>query len=871
MGRRPPNKTNPPPKPGSNTSKSQQTHNASSNHVSNPTATTNPTNNNNLQLPFADVDPFAHRGNIGPTAYDEAKYAQYLKDRANHLDELDATYQSWQSSTDPQVLFNLAMIYINDSHPSYPPNAETALKYLQLAAAQDHDEAAAYIALFHLAGIVFPQNAATAYSILQKRAETECAPSMLWLSTIHLCNPAGAIVKAGLDHFLPDKTFVTDAFNPDKIQFASSDTEAIELLLRSGQSGHGPAQEVLAARHWININPKYAGSESEALLLSQQYFHETVHWTIQFTQSPDQMRVHNNGGVSLHLRDALAYIDSAEHIDNNELKKLLRPACDEGSTHAYYLRGLVHQKESADWPALDDFLKAAVRGSSGALYEIGFHHYTKSPPDYTTAAHWFQQAIEQGNRTDAVFFIAQMYQEGRYFTTDINTAMLKLYPYAATHGHQSSQLCLGALHQGGRDVPVCFHQSAKWYTEVLNTPLVPNAINHVTPYAARSHAENIGHAHIQLGSIYMSGNAAGGFAACQTTALKHLKLAAESGRVADLGLFLSSANYSSPLPPELLDDTTAVKWLTAAVKQDDTNTRIADTLAVHLYEGLGTDFDVRGAVALWRKALNLGSHQAAYFLGALHYDGDHPHIVPTNKQEGLRLLTIAAERGAHKAQIRLGFIYNKSGAHSQAEKWFTAASFDAMGKYDLAKFYHTTSYVPPKMTEKQADLKILNNYSLAAKSGVMAAKLDLAILFIEGFRSIPISHEKALTYLAMCINDDPHVKTQPSSAAVSACFYFGLLAQVNFSFSRVKLCMNFDHPHEWLDFGAKHGVRDCQLQLATMYYEGSDCLKQDYTLASYWLDKCLKQGHRQDSVSLLGKMQHRGVFVPPPESDEEDE
>jgi hypothetical protein len=266
--------------------------------------------------------------------FDESMYTQYLKDRAKHLDDLDATYKTWQSSESPQTLFQLAEVYIDGLHPSYPRNAETALKYLQLAADQGHGEASATIALFYLAGIVVPQSAATACSILQTRVESGCTPSMFWLSIIHLCGSWKALEEAELCRLLDPHTLATTPFNPDNIQFAPSNEESLALLHRSAeQGGYGRAQDFLS---WCYFSGKFVPKQSPA---------QAVHWATKFSQTPDQMRFKNNGGTSLHLRDALAYIDSVDNLDDNELKQLLQPACDEGSAHAWYLRGLVHQNQ----------------------------------------------------------------------------------------------------------------------------------------------------------------------------------------------------------------------------------------------------------------------------------------------------------------------------------------------------------------------------------------------------------------------------------------------------------------------------------------------------------------------------------------------
>jgi TPR repeat protein len=133
--------------------------------------------------------------------------------------------------------FKLAMAYLNGIHG--PADSKKALSYLQLAAAQGHGEASAYLALFHLSGLHLPQSASEAYKLLQTREKAGCAAAIFWLSTLH-SGIKKALELAGLAKFLPkiaslssDK--VTALLNPTKIKFAQSDMKALEMLIKSGQ------------------------------------------------------------------------------------------------------------------------------------------------------------------------------------------------------------------------------------------------------------------------------------------------------------------------------------------------------------------------------------------------------------------------------------------------------------------------------------------------------------------------------------------------------------------------------------------------------------------------------------------------------------
>jgi TPR repeat protein len=187
---------------------------------------------------------------------------------------------------------------------------------------------------------------------------------------------------------------------------------------------------------------------------------------------------------------------------------------------------------------------------------------------------------------------------------------------------------------------------------------------------------------------------------------------------------------------------------------------------------------------------------------------------------------------------------------------------------NLAMFYYRTpNYTPTNLTEKQVDLRIVNLLSSAAKQGHLKSKSVLAALFQEGFRSIQRDLTKAIQFHTACINEDPDVHMNPSSSTTCACAFLGSI--VDQGHPGVKTVLGFTTPLEWVTFGAKHGDASCQYQLAEWYFEGKGGLDQDYALASEWLDRVFRQNQPMASA-LLGKMQHRGVFVRPPESEEDE-
>jgi TPR repeat protein len=383
---------------------------------------------------------------------------------------------------------------------------------------------------------------------------------------------------------------------------------------------------------------------------------------------------------------------------------------------------------------------------------------------------------------------------------------------------------------------------------------------------------SLGAAH-ELGALYCRGDHPRLVPQDTKEGLRLLASAADQGNRSaqvELGNIFLSNNGNSYLPQDLRDDTAAIKWFTMAADQHK-DAYSQHHLGIQLRDGRGVKQDVAAAAEWFRKAIENGSNDAAYALGMLHYEGDYPHLVPKDTKEGLRWLTSAAEQGHIDAQTQLGLIFEKMGSDSRAEKWYTAAADQggADEQYNLALFYRDTpEYLPDQMTAQQRGLKILHLLSTAASMGNLESKVCLGIISKNGFRSIQPDVKKSTQFFVDCINDDPDVKEAPSLAAAHACFFLASLP--GSTLSTIKTSLGFTTPLEWFTFGATHGDSDCQYKIAEMYFEGSGGLSQDYALASFWVDKSFTQGN-QDAAGLVGKMQHRGVFVRPPSESEEEE
>jgi hypothetical protein len=202
------------------------------------------------------------------------------------------------------------------------------------------------------------------------------------------------------------------------------------------------------------------------------------------------MQFQNNGNISLHLRDALAYIDSAAHIDHLELEAMLLPARNEGSAHAWYLLSLLKQHNIDKRRAQFNTLHAAVRGSPQAQYDLAFNSTAKRASDI---GYWLHKSAEQ-DYPDALFALSVMYDQGlSSFTKDTNKA-IQLQLKAAQFGQIDAQTHVaGAYYLHGKGVPKSIPTAIDLFTKVINTPFtaVSNAVKRVTRRKFRSRAKLI--------------------------------------------------------------------------------------------------------------------------------------------------------------------------------------------------------------------------------------------------------------------------------------------------------------------------------------------------------------------------------------------
>jgi hypothetical protein len=262
---------------------------------------------------------------------------------------------------------------------------------------------------------------------------------MFWMSTLHIRGFNQTIRRAGL-HLLLSEEARTALANPENTLPVGQLQAAYSILHHAGQLGFGRAQDDLAYYSCGMLADDVA----------------CIHWLIRFSQHPDQLRFQNNGGISRHLRDALAYIDSAEQVDLAEFERVLKPACDEGSAHACYLWGLIDQHFNDVVSARFGFLKAAVRGSPEGQFEVGRHYFEKNLPtgninaaDDQLAAQWFQKAADQGH-PGSLFFLAMMHEHGRHFPQD-SKKMRQLALDSAERGFHPAQLYIARVYPRSSD------------------------------------------------------------------------------------------------------------------------------------------------------------------------------------------------------------------------------------------------------------------------------------------------------------------------------------------------------------------------------------------------------------------------------------
>ena len=232
-------------------------------------------------------------------------------------------------------------------------------------------------------------------------------------------------------------------------------------------------------------------------------------------------------------------------------------------------------------------------------------------------------------------------------------------------------------------------------------------------------------AEYNLAVIYRDG--VGGFTADPPMAAKLFRLAANGGYATarnNLGLMYKSGEGGLPQ-----SDDKATSWFRQAAAQGDALGRV--NLAIMYLEGRGGDVDREEGKRLLELAADQGFASAQIQLGMLYLGTYGSDFV--DQKKGADLFEMAARQGDPTGQYNLGHVYSTGSGRTkdlrQAVKWFRLAANQGMA---LAQYNLGLMYFNGQGGLGQDYSHALNLFQKAADQGFASAHFNLGVMYYNG-------------------------------------------------------------------------------------------------------------------------------------------
>lgn len=163
--------------------------------------------------------------------------------------------------------------------------------------------------------------------------------------------------------------------------------------------------------------------------------------------------------------------------DGKEKENILRNltgAAQNGDGRAQFELGLYYNDRKDYASAREWFLKAAEKGFSGAVVNLGFQYYHGKgiPKDFEKAYQHFDRAEKMNGNKTAMLMLGKMYEKGEYVKQNFEEAA-KWYEKAANQGEASAAGCLAIFYEEGRDgIKQNYEKAALFYQQGVEAGLM---------------------------------------------------------------------------------------------------------------------------------------------------------------------------------------------------------------------------------------------------------------------------------------------------------------------------------------------------------------------------------------------------------------
>ncbi len=353
------------------------------------------------------------------------------------------------------------------------------------------------------------------------------------------------------------------------------------------------------------------------------------------------------------------YISQGTGIRKNTEKgaDLLQKAADAGFSYANLNLAVMKQQEGKVF--LPELEKALALGNSTAGLLLADYYLSLGNDDtqLQQARNIYQSLADKGDK-DGQFKLAYMYEQGLGGAIDITNAE-KWYRAAAEQGQTGAQFLLGQLYQLGLvgNQPD-YVEAKKWYSKAEST------------YAPAAIA--LGFVYDTVDDDYQQA----------LTSYQHAAEQKDPIGQFDLGLIYEKGKGRA------VDFVKAKELYQQAA--DSGHRQAMVQLAGLYFNGSLGERDEQEALAWYRKAAELGDRDALYQLGLLAETGV---AIKLDFPEAIRYYQQASDKGNAKAMLALARIYQYGLGvpqdNQQAEKYYKelAKLGNAYAQYQLATFY----------------------------------------------------------------------------------------------------------------------------------------------------------------------------------------
>jgi len=445
----------------------------------------------------------------------------------------------------------------------------------------------------------------------------------------------------------------------------------------------------------------------------------------------------------------------------------------------------------------------AKDGNVDDQFEVGACYYDgdKIKQDYEKAFYWFNKSAEQGHARSQ-FFLGHMFFSGRGVSQNYKQSV-EWFTKSAEQGDADAQNYLGHIYAEGKAVKKDFKKAVSWLKKAIEQGNSTawcelGSIYRDETYELHDYVKaikfftkaiefgvpplsNIAIANLNSMHIDEQGKTRDFLIAVEPIS----KLAQQGNPYAQFFLGTIYSDYSEPTG----DLFKSFEWFFKAAEQGHELSILKLKSSLYYFGNILKDGD--DLLEYYKKTID-GLPQYLYQMGSLK-------LASGKTEQAIRFITQAAEKGDHKAQVKLGLIfYQGEGIEQDYKKSFywankAATQGNPQGELLLGEIYRLGNGVT------QNYQKSFEWFFKAAEHGNANAQYNLFRLYVLG-EGIP---------------------------------------------------KNFNKGFEWLLKSADQGFRQAQYMAGMSYYDGADVgVTQNYEESFKWFTKAAEAGHPESQFQL---------------------